>query len=98
MSFVENYTEWKAAVQAASDELRAVDRYLNDAGKERKAVMETLLDFANYCDTASELLEWIESREGMNRHDSEQLSSIYACSPIRRLKKIVEGTEKAHGG
>lgn len=98
MKFVENYTEWKAAVQAILKQLRAVEPYLNDAGKERKDVMATLLDLANFCDTAAELMAWIESREGMDQYDNKRLSSHHAQSPIRRLKKIAEGTEKQQGG
>lgn len=37
-------------------QLRAVEPYLNDAGIECKAVMATLLEFANFCNTAAELL------------------------------------------
>lgn len=98
MKLVENYAEWKAAVQSILDQLYAVERYLNEAGKERKDVMMTLLDFANYCDSAAELLEWIESREGMDQYDDQRLSSYHARSPIRRLKNIAESEKKTQGG
>lgn len=98
MKLVENYAEWKDAVQAVLDQLRAVEPYLNDAGKERKDVMITLLDFANYCDTAAELLEWIKSREGMDKYDDQRLSSCHARLPIRRLEWIAEREKKPQGG
>lgn len=72
------------------DQLRAVELYLNDAGKERKDVMVTLLNLANFCDTAAELLVWIESRNDMDEYENQCLSSYHAQSPIRRLKKIAE--------
>lgn len=97
MKAVRNYAEWKAAVQAIGGQLRAVEPYLNEAGIERKAVMATLLEFANFCDTAAELLKWIESREGMNRYENERLSSPHAESPILRLR-LIAAEDKTQGG
>lgn len=96
MKTVENYTEWKEAVQTDLSQLRAVEFYLNDAGKERKFVMITLLNLADFCDTATELLEWIESRKDMDWYENMLLSSYHAKSPIRRLRKIAE-TDKTQG-
>ncbi len=94
MKYVKSYVEWKEAVQTTLNQLRAVECYLNDAGKERKDVMVTLLSYANYCDTASELLEWIKSREGMDQYDNQRLSSHHAQTYIRRLRMIAETADK----
>lgn len=96
MKIVQNYADWKAAVQEILSQLHAVEFYLNDAGKVRKNVMITLLNLANFCDTAAELVEWIESREGMDRHENELLSSNHAQSPIRRLR-LIAAADKTQG-
>ena len=93
MNPVENYSEWKAAVQTVLGQLRAVEPYLNDAGRERKDAMATLLSFADFCDTAEELLAWLESGKDMDQYDKQRLRSFHAQSPIRRLRKIAEMEE-----
>lgn len=90
MSEIKNYADWQAAVEAECDKLRAVDRYLNEAGKERKDVMATLLDLADYCDTAAELLAWIESRKDMSRYYIQWLDSHHARVAIRKLRGLVK--------
>lgn len=90
MSEIKNYADWEAAVKAEYDKLRVVDRYLNEAGKERKDVMAMLLDLADYCDTAAELLAWIESRKDMNKYYRRWLDSHHARSAIRRLRGLVK--------
>jgi len=81
-------------MQTTLNQLRAVECYLNDAGKEHKDVLVTLLSYVNYCDTATELLEWIKSRKGMDKYDNQRLSSHHAQPYIRRLCRIAETAEK----
>jgi len=94
METSENFAEWKEAVQANLNQLQAVAPYLNDSGKERKEVMTTLVNLACFCNTAGELLQWIECREDMDRQDIQRLSSYHAQSPIRCLRRIVEAADK----
>ncbi len=89
MKIVANYEEWKSAVQAEVDKLRAVRPYLNKSGEDRLNVMIELLSLSDFCDTAAELVEWIKTREGLNRYENEHLNSAHAQTPIHRLQKIV---------
>ena len=90
MNKTDDYTTWKAKVKLQCDQLRAVDIYLNEEGKDRMVVFTTLLDLAAFCETAADLLTWIESQEAMSEETKQHLSSFHAKLPIRRLRKIVQ--------
>ena len=50
---VTNYTEWKSAVSDERRKLVEVSCYLNEDGKERMRVFDTLGNLAAFCGTAS---------------------------------------------
>lgn len=93
MSKIQTYAEWKDAVQRVFDQLRVVDIYLNEEGKERMAAMHTLLDLASFCDTSASLLAWIESREDMSEDEKQHLLSRHVKLPTRRLHDIVQESD-----
>lgn len=85
---VKNFCEWKQAVDAECSKLREVEHYLNDSGLERYRTFATLANLASFCASASELVEWIGSKEEFTKYDIRALESGHASSPIRSLKRI----------
>lgn len=85
---VNNYEEWKRAVNTEHHKLSEVSHYLNENGTERYRVFATLLNLSSFCETADELLAWIESKEGFDRFDIACLKSGHASLPIWSLRKI----------
>ena len=51
---VANYAEWKSAVTAEHKKLVEVSYYLNDDGKERMRVFDTLGTLSSLCQTPEE--------------------------------------------
>lgn len=96
MQIVATYEEWTAAVDAEIGRLSAVRPYLSENGKKRLYDMIYLSDLASLCRSATELAQWIDTREGMDKHDVEHLDSTHLRPPISRLKKIAakEAQEK----
>lgn len=92
---VANYAEWKSAVTAEHKKLVEVSYYLNDDGKERMRVFDTLGTLSSLCQTPDELLAWIESREDFDGSDVSAVESCHARLAIKSLRKIVKnGGEK----
>ena len=86
---VKNFKEWKEAVNKEYEKLRSAEDYLNERGKERKLVYATLVNLANFCESAKELVNWIDKEE-MMREDVEALASPYSRAPMRMLRKLAE--------
>lgn len=85
---VQNYDEWKQAVNTERNKLSEVRHYLNENGTERYRVFVTLANLSDFCGSASELLAWIESKEGFTKYDISYLESGHASLPLRSLRKI----------
>lgn len=85
---VKNFSEWIAAVKTEWRKLHDVQDYLNDEGTQRHAVFAQLKDMACFCATASELVEWIDSREGLTNRENTLLNDHHAETPIYRLRAI----------
>ena len=88
MKIASTYDEWKAAVYAEADKLRAVRLYLNGIGRKRMDDMAFLGNLSEFCGSAAELAEWIDSKDGMDREDLERLESDHLRLTISRLRKI----------
>lgn len=91
---VTNYTEWKSAVSGEHRKLVEVSYYLNEDGKERMRVFDTLGNLAAFCGTAEELLAWIESREDFDQSDVSAVESCHARLAIRSLRNIAKKSEE----
>lgn len=87
---VKTYEEWKKAVVAEHKKLAEVSYYLNESGKERMGAFDTLSGLAGYCETGKELLEWFDSKEGLNECEVAYLESAHARQPIACLRKITQ--------
>ena len=92
---VKTYPEWKAAVISEHDKLTAVQYYLNQDGKERMLVYGMLLNLDCYCTSAKELLEWIETKDGLEKEDIKLLDSPHAVQPVNALRRVVKLEEEA---
>lgn len=92
---VKTYQEWKEAVVKEHDKLHAVLDYLTPYGKERMLVYGMLLNLDCYCSSAKELLEWIDTKEGLEREDIKYLASPHANKPISALRRVVKLEEEA---
>ncbi len=90
MMKVTNYAEWKQAITAEHLKLSEVSLYLNEDGTERYRVFATLFDLSCFCDTADELLAWIDSKSGLTRYDATYLESGHASPAISALRRIVD--------
>ena len=92
---VKTYPEWKAAVISEHDKLTAVQYYLNQDGKERMLVYGMLLNLDCYCSSAKELLEWIETKDELEKEDIKLLDSPHAVQPVNALRRVVKLEEEA---
>lgn len=92
---VKTYNEWKSAVAAEHDKLHNVVDYLTAYGKERMLVFGLLLNLDCFCDSAKELLEWIDKKEGLEKEDLNLLESAHAGQPISALRRVVKLEEEA---
>ena len=90
---VTNYEEWKAALSAEQRKLQEVSYYLNDDGKERLRVFDTIGNLAYFCATPEELLSWIESRDNFDKYDVAAVESRHASLVIKALRKIAKKAE-----
>ena len=91
---VTNYSQWKSAVSDEHRKLVEVSYYLNEDGKERMRVFDTLGNLAAFCGTAEELLSWIESREDFDQSDVSAVESCHARLAIRSLRNIAKKSEE----
>ena len=85
---VNTFEKWVSAVKAKYDELEAVRDYLNETGERRRKLFSLLYDLANYCRTATELVEWIDNPENLELDEVLILQDYHARSPISRLRAI----------
>ena len=86
---VTTYDEWKKAVLKEYTKLSDVSVYLNDSGKERIRVFDTLGNLSDFCATPEELLNWIETKENLDAEEIAHLESKHASSALNALRKIV---------
>ena len=86
---VTSYAEWKQSVSKEKAKLSDVSEYLNDSGKERVRVFDTLGNLADFCATPEELLKWIESKEELGAEEIAHLESKYASAALNALRRIV---------
>ena len=88
MAKIKNFTDWKAAVRAEYDRLDAVMEWLSNEGEQRRLTYYYLWENATYCESASDMLEWLKTQEGMNRYEKAALESHFAETPLARLRDI----------
>lgn len=81
------YTDWLLAVKEQSAKLRAVMPYLNEDGKRRFRAYNALAEMAAFCD-ARELVEWIDSKDGLDEDDVADLECLHVAGAIRKLREI----------
>ena len=86
---VQNYAEWKEAVNKEDRRLSDVRDYLNNYGMDRLKAFRTLNELTYFCQTASELLEEIRTSK-KDKDMKKALESAHALGPIKRLEWIVE--------
>lgn len=87
---VTTFEEWKAACEKEHSKLTEVTHFLNENGKERMLVFGLMINLAGYCSSAEELLEWIETKEGLEKEDLLLLDSHHARAPISSLRKVAD--------
>ena len=94
MMKITTYTEWKQAVNAEYKKLREVHDYLNEKGKKRYLAFATLDNLTYFLETAEEMLDQIERKEGLNRYEMEALEGFDAALPIKALRRLVKQKEQ----
>lgn len=88
---VQNYAEWKEAVEKEYSRLSDVIDYLNYSGMERLRVFRTLSEMAEFNQSAADLLEDI--RTSAKRVDvKKMMESFHAGRALKTLEKIAENT------
>ena len=87
---VQNYAEWKEAVEKEYSRLSDVIDYLNDSGMERLRVFKTLSEMAEFNQTAAELLNDIRTSEKEEVDVKMMVESFHAGRVIKTLEKIAE--------
>lgn len=84
------FEQWKDACHKEYTQLYNVFTYLNDKGQERYYAFGNLYDLACFCESAAELVEWIDSREGLDEYQRDRLDADQAARPIAKLRRIAE--------
>ena len=92
MAMVQNYEEWKAAVEKEYSRLSDVIDYLNDSGMERLRVFKTLSEMAEFNQTAAELLDDIRNSEKEEEDVQKMMESFHAGRATKTLEKIAKNT------
>ena len=92
---ITNFAEWIEAAKAEHRKLYDVDFYLNEKGLERMRAFDQLLGMAAFCVDAGELVEWIDSKEGLDKHEIARLESAHVAGAIKRLRKIAGASAAA---
>lgn len=91
VNMVQNYAEWKEAVEKEYSRLSDVIDYLNYSGMERLRVFRTLSEMAEFNQSAADLLEDI--RTSAKRVDvKKMMESFHAGRALKTLEKIAENT------
>lgn len=88
MAKFNNFNEWQIAVKEEYDKLHACYCWLTEEGKERRYVYFTLWDLSNFCATAKELVNLLDSREGLDSFQTSALNSVFSHTPIEKLRDI----------
>lgn len=89
---VQNYVEWKEAVEKEYSRLSDVINYLNDSGMERLRVFKTLSEMAEFNKTAAELLNDIRTSEKEEVDVKRAAESFHAGRAIKTLEKLAKDT------
>lgn len=93
---IKSFDDWKSSVAAERRKLNEVRYYLNAQGSERLRVFSVLENLSDFCDTAGEMVAWIDSRERLDRWDIKAIESDHARPAIAALRRIVK-TESVQG-
>ena len=64
--------------------------YLTANGKERMLVFGLLLNLSCYCNSAAELINWICTKDGMEKEDLNLFSSPHSNQPINALQRVAK--------
>lgn len=90
-SEITNFETWTEMVKAEAMKLYDVHQYLNEKGLARYYAYRNLFDLAVFCSSATELIEWIDSKEEMEDYVIRSLSlEGPAARPIGKLRRIAE--------
>lgn len=89
-SEITTFEQWKEICHKEYTQLYNVFAYLNDKGQERYYAFGNLYDLANFCESASELVEWIDSKEGLDEYQVKRLDDDQAARAIAKLRRIAE--------
>ena len=90
-SEITTFEAWTEAVRAEYRKLYDVHQYLNEKGLARYYAFVNLYDLACFCTSATELIEWIDSKEGLEDYQIKALTlEGPAARPIGKLRRIAE--------
>ena len=86
-----NFETWTEAVRVEYRKLSDVHQYLNEKGLARYYAFVNLYELACFCTSATELVEWIDSKEGLEDYQLKALTMEGpAARPIGKLRRIAE--------
>lgn len=91
MRTLHTYQQWFAAIDAGRTELYRVKPYLNSEGLDKFNALDCLYGLGCYCDSATELVEWIDTDGDLAIAPVEKRTlelNYYCKAPLRRLRKI----------
>ena len=90
-SEITTFEAWTEMVKAETLKLYDVHQYLNEKGRARYYAYRNLFDLAVFCSSATELIEWIDSKEELEDHVIKALTlEGPAARPIGKLRRIAE--------
>ena len=88
-SEITNFETWTEVVRTEYLKLYEVHQYLNDKGLARYYAYVNLYHLATFCSSATELIEWIDSKEGLETYQIKALTlEGPAARPIGKLRRI----------
>lgn len=86
---ISTYNDWRQAVSDETKKLLDVDPWLNESGKERLRVFDTLGDLAYFYQSAGDLVRDTDSdSDDLTEQKKKAVKSPHAAAAIKALRRL----------
>lgn len=86
---INTYNDWRKAVSNETKKLLDVDPWLNEEGKERLRVFDSLGDLAYFYQSANDLVQDIDSDSSdLTETEKKAVRSQHAAAAIKALRRL----------
>lgn len=91
---MKDFIEWRGAVRKEYLRLRDVEPYLNATGLLRVNSLRVILGYADFCETATELVEWFKTGTGIS---DDHITAITNAN-VNHILNALHRTAKKEAG